>query len=80
MEVERALVLLRFSPRLASGRRVEKLLRSAIANWEQLNQRQAEEGQLCRSKVFVDAGPMIKRVRPGAGRANRIRKRNMIKF
>lgn len=77
MEVERALAVLRFSPRLASGRRVEKLLRSAIANWEQLNQRQAEEGQLYVKQVFVDAGPMIKRIRPGAqGRANRIRKRS----
>lgn len=77
MEVDRALAVLRFSPRLASGRRVEKLLRSAIANWEQINQRQAEEGKLYVKTVFVDEGPTLKRLRPAPqGRGYRIRKRS----
>lgn len=77
MEVERALATLHYSPRLASGRRVEKLLRSAIANWEQLNERQAEQGELYVTRVFVDEGPTIKRLRPAPqGRGYRIRKRS----
>ncbi len=77
MEVERALAVLHFSPRLASGRRVEKLLRSAIANWEQVNGRQAGEGELYVKRVFVDEGPTLKRLRPAPqGRGYRIRKRS----
>ena len=76
MEVNKALGVLRFSSKEAAAR-VEKLLRSAIANWEQKNERKAETGELYVSQVFVDSASMLKRMRPGAqGRANRIRKRS----
>ena len=56
---------------------MEKLLRSAIANWEQKNERKAEAGELFVSTVFVDAAPMLKRLRPAPqGRGYRIRKRS----
>ena len=60
MEVNRALGVLKFSTKEASAR-VEKLLRSAIANWEQKNDRKAEDGELFVTKVFVDCGPTLKR-------------------
>lgn len=76
MEVNRALGVLKFSTKEASAR-VEKLLRSAIANWEQKNDRKAEDGELFVTKVFVDCGPTLKRMRPAShGRGYRIRKRS----
>ena len=76
MEVNRALGVLRFSKKAASEN-VEKLLRSAIANWEAKNDRKAEEGELFVSKVFVDEGVTMKRMRPAPqGRGYRIRKRS----
>lgn len=76
MEVNRALGTLRFSKKAASAD-VEKLLRSAIANWEQKHDRKAEEGELFVSKIFVDEGVTLKRMRPAPqGRGYRIRKRS----
>ena len=76
MEVNRALGVLRFSKKQAAYD-VEKLLRSAIANWEAKNERNAEEGELFVSKVFVDEGVTMKRMRPAPqGRGYRIRKRS----
>lgn len=76
MEVNRALGTLRFSKKAAS-QDVEKLLRSAIANWEQKNERKAEEGELYITKIFVDEGVTLKRMRPAPqGRGYRIRKRS----
>ena len=76
MEVNRALGVLKYSNKEAS-KRVEKLLRSAIANWEQKNDRKAEEGELYITKIFVDEGVTLKRMRPRAqGRGARIRKRS----
>ena len=76
MEVNRALGVLRFSKKQASAD-VEKLLRSAIANWEVKNDRKAEDGELYISKVFVDEGVTLKRMRPAPqGRGYRIRKRS----
>ena len=76
MEVNRALGTLRFSKKAASAD-VEKLLRSAIANWEVKNDRKAEDGELYISKVFVDAGVTIQRMRPAPqGPGYRIRKRS----
>ena len=76
MEVNRALGTLRFSKKAASND-VEKLLRSAIANWEQKNNRKAEEGELFITKIFVDGGATLKRMRPAPqGRGYRIRKRS----
>ena len=39
-------------------------LRSAIANWEQKNERKAESGELFVTKIFVDGGATLKRMRP----------------
>lgn len=76
MEVNRALGTLKFSKKAASEV-VEKLLRSAIANWEQKNDRKAEEGELFITKIFVDEGVTLKRMRPAPqGRGYRIRKRS----
>ena len=77
MEVTRALGILRFSSRKASATRLLKLLQSAIANWEQVNGRKTEEGELYISRVFVDGGATLKRLRPAPqGRGYRIRKRS----
>ena len=76
VEVFKALGILKFSNKEAA-RKVEKLLRSAIANWEQKNESKAEAGQLYVKTVFVDAAPMLKRMRPvDHGRSYRIRKRS----
>ena len=63
MEVNRALGTLKFSKKAASLD-VEKVLRSAIANWEQKNERKAEDGELFITKIFVDEGATLKRMRP----------------
>ena len=74
-EVFRALGILKFSNKEAAAR-VEKLLRSAIANWEAKNETKAEAGQLYIHTIFVDPAPMLKRLRPAPqGRGYRIRKR-----
>ena len=76
MEVNRALGTLKFSKKAASEA-VEVLLRSAIANWEQKNDRKAEDGELYITKIFVDEGVTLKRMRPAPqGRGYRIRKRS----
>ena len=76
MEVNRALGVLRFSKKAAAAN-VEKLLLSAINNWEQKNDRKAEDGELFISRVFVDEGVTMKRMRPAPqGRGYRIRKRS----
>lgn len=76
MEVNRALGTLKFSKKAASLD-VEKVLRSAIANWEQKNDRKAEEGELYITRIFVDEGVTLKRMRPAPqGRGYRIRKRS----
>ncbi len=76
MEVNRALATLHFSKKAASVD-LEKLLRSAIANWEVKNDRKADEGELFVTKIFVDEGATLKRMRPAPqGRGYRIRKRS----
>ena len=76
VEVFKALGILKFSNKEAS-RRVEKLLRSAIANWEEKNERKAQAGELYVKTIFVDCAPMITRLRPAPqGRGYRIRKRS----
>ena len=75
-EVFQALGILKFSNKEAAAR-VEKLLRSAIANWEQKNERKAENGELFITTLFVDCAPMLKRLRTAPqGRGYRIRKRS----
>ena len=71
-----ALGMLKFSNKEAA-QRMEKLLRSAIANWEQKTERKAEAGELYVSEVKVDSAMMLKRLRPAPqGRGYRIRKRS----
>ncbi len=74
-EVYRALGILKFSNKEAAAR-LEKLLRSAIANWEAKNDRKADAGELYISTLFVNPAPMLKRLRTAPqGRGYRIRKR-----
>ena len=77
MEVNKALNVLKFSNKEASGP-VEKLLMSAIANWQLKNENaRLEDSDLIISEIFVDSGRMLKRLRPAPqGRAHRIRKRS----
>lgn len=76
MEVNRALGVLRFSTKDASIR-LEKLLRSAISNYEQKTEQNADGGNLYVTKVFVDSATMLKRLRTAPqGRGYRIRKRS----
>ena len=76
MEVNRALGTLKFSKKAASEA-VEKLLRSAIANWEQKNDRKAEDGEVYITRIFVDEGVTLKRMRPAPqGRGYTIPKRS----
>ncbi|MDR1408060.1 MAG: 50S ribosomal protein L22 [Tannerella sp.] len=76
MEVFRALGVLKFSNKEAAAR-VEKLLRSAISNWEQKNERKADSGELFVSSISVDCATTLKRMRPAPqGRGYRIRKRS----
>ena len=75
-EVFKALGLLHFSNKQAAAD-IEKLLKSAISNWEQKNGKKAESGELFIKTIFVDAAPMLKRLRPAPqGRGYRIRKRS----
>ncbi|PTM05475.1 MAG: 50S ribosomal protein L22 [Bacteroidetes bacterium] len=76
-KVERALNILRFSQKEAS-RRLEKLLLSAVANWQAKNEEaNIEEAELFVKEIRVDGGAMLKRLRPAPqGRAHRIRKRS----
>ena len=76
MEVNKALGTLQFSKKAASAD-VEKVLRSAIANWEQKNDRKAEDGELFITEIYVNEGYTLKRMRPAPqGRGYRIRKRS----
>jgi len=77
VEVNKALDLLKFSSKEAS-RGVEKLLLSAIANWQAKNEGvRLEESELYVNKIMVDSGRILKRLRPAPqGRAHRIRKRS----
>ncbi|MCF1190645.1 50S ribosomal protein L22 [Mangrovimonas sp. AS39] len=75
--VEKALNILKFSKKEASNR-LEKLLLSAIANWQAKNEdADIETAELFVKEIKVDGGAMLKRLRPAPqGRAHRIRKRS----
>ena len=76
MDAYMALSVLKFNTREASGR-LEKLLKSAIANYEQKSEQRAEEGSLFVKEIRVDNAPMVKRLRTAPqGRGYRIRKRS----
>ncbi|WP_431159241.1 50S ribosomal protein L22 [Winogradskyella poriferorum] len=76
-KAEKALQILRFSQKEAS-RRLEKLVMSAISNWQAKNEdADVEEADLFIKEIRVDGGTMLKRLRPAPqGRAHRIRKRS----
>ena len=77
VEVNKALNILQFSNKDAA-KSLEKLFRSAIANWEQKNEEaDITEENLIVSKIEVGGGAMLKRIQPAPqGRAHRIRKRS----
>ncbi|RUM93808.1 MAG: 50S ribosomal protein L22 [Thiothrix sp.] len=73
LPAEKAVEILAFSPKKAAGL-VKKVLESAIANAE--HNEGADIDELSVSTIFIDQGPVHKRIRPRAkGRANRILKR-----
>ncbi|NMC36785.1 MAG: 50S ribosomal protein L22 [Bacteroidales bacterium] len=76
-EVNKALDILKFSKQEAS-RRLEKLLLSAIANWQAKNEGvRIEESNLFVKKISVDGGRTMKRLQTAPqGRAYRVRKRS----
>mgnify|MGYP003332487982 CR=1 FL=1 len=76
-KIDKALSILKFSPKEAS-RRLEKLLLSAISNWQSKNEEgDIENAELFVKEIKVDSGSMLKRLRPAPqGRAHRIRKRS----
>jgi large subunit ribosomal protein L22 len=75
--VSKALNILKYES-MQSAARLEKLLLSAISNWESKNtETKLEEADLFIKEIFVDGGRMLKRLRPAPqGRAHRIRKRS----
>ena len=76
LEVNKALSVLKFSSKEASGR-LEKLLKSAIANWETKTEQKADNANLYISGISVDSATMLKRLRTAPqGRGYRIRKRS----
>ena len=77
MGVDLALNTLKFDSKIGS-KRLEKLLLSAISNWQEKNKdKKIEESDLFIKEIFVNGGRMIKRLRPAPqGRAHRIRKRS----
>ena len=77
MDVEQALGVLQFTPK-EPAKRLYKLVRSAIANWEVKNEgARIEDNQLYIKEIMVDSGRMLKRIQPAPqGRAHRIRKRS----
>tara|TARA_B100001175_G_C19317036_1_gene545872 strand:- start:421 stop:831 length:411 start_codon:yes stop_codon:yes gene_type:complete len=77
MDAEKALAELKLNPKEASVR-MEKLLLSALANWETKNEgKRMDQESLYVSEVKVDSGRMLKRIQPAPqGRAHRIRKRS----
>lgn len=77
VRVNKALTILKFESKVGAGR-VEKLLLSAVANWQAKNEDvNLEDADLFVKEVFVDSGRMLKRLRPAPqGRAHRIRKRS----
>ena len=76
-KVNKALSLLKFEPKEGAAR-LEKLLLSAISNWQIINEDvRLEDADLYIKSIFVDGGKILKRFRPAPqGRAHRIRKRS----
>ncbi len=79
VEVNHALDILKYTKKEASIR-LEKLIRSAIANWESKNEadrKELENGNVCVQTIMVGQGRSLKRIRTAPqGRAAKIRKRS----
>jgi large subunit ribosomal protein L22 len=77
VDVNKALDILKFSQKEASNR-LEKLILSAISNWQAKNEGvRIEDSSLFVKEIYVDSGRVLKRLRPAPqGRAHRIRKRS----
>lgn len=75
--VNSALNILKFEAKQGAAR-LEKLLLSAISNWQAKNEdAKLEEADLYVKEIYVDSGRILKRLRPAPqGRAHRIRKRS----
>lgn len=75
--VNKALNILKYEPKVGAAK-LEKLLLSAISNWEAKNTEvKLEEADLFVKEIFVDGGRILKRLRPAPqGRAHRVRKRS----
>ena len=75
--VDKALFLLKMSPKEASGR-LHKLLLSAISNWQAKNEgKRIEDSNLFVKEIFVDSGRQLKRIQAAPqGRAHRVKKRS----
>jgi large subunit ribosomal protein L22 len=76
-KVSKALNILKYEPKVG-GEKLEKLLLSAISNWQNANEEaNLEDADLYIKSIQVDSGRMLKRLRPAPqGRAHRIRKRS----
>lgn len=76
VDANKALDILQFT-RKDAARTLEKLLRSAISNFEQKSGQRAEDSELFVKEVFVDGGRSLKRIQAAPqGRAHRLRKRS----
>ena len=77
LSVNKALGLLKFEAN-AGAEKIEKLLLSALSNWQQKNEdARIEDSNLYIKEIKVDEGKMLKRLRPAPqGRGHRIRKRS----
>ena len=75
--MNKALQILKFNTKHASAN-IEKLVLSAVANWQAKNEGVSlEEANLFIKEISVDGGSMLKRLRPAPqGRGHRIRKRS----
>ncbi|MEO1055042.1 MAG: 50S ribosomal protein L22 [Bacteroidota bacterium] len=76
-QVDRALNILKYEPKEGAAR-LEKLLLSAISNWQNKNEEERlEDANLYIKEIYVNGGKILKRLRPAPqGRAHRIRKRS----
>lgn len=78
LQVEEALNILKYHPKVAYASQLDKLIKSAVANWDVKNEdSQTGIDSLYIKSIFVDEGKMIKRIQPAPqGRAHRVRKRS----
>ncbi len=77
LEVMQAINVLHYNAKKAPAARLEKLLQSAISNWELKSGEKIDEGSVYVKTIAVDSGRILKRLRPAPqGRGHRVRKRS----